>query len=499
MPEAALIRIVVKTSILLLAGFGAAVVLRKASASTRHLLWAITLTACALTPLLEIGVPRLEPPRLVTRYVGPTPAPAIHAMPAAARPTRAIPASIWMAGTAILLARIAISRAALARLLERTEDRGTFRISHETNIPFTARLVNPVIVLPSGSDRWTPEVVSAVLLHEKAHVDRRDNVTMLIGQIACAVHWFHPLTWIALRRLRAEQELACDDHVLAAGLRPSEYARHLTEIARAVGQRGFWRPAAVTMAASDLPERVRSILAVDRARGGVGRKHVFAAAVAIASVTLPLAAMRPPEDRGVIAGTVTDGAGAVPNAEVSILAISTNEIVTTRTDPVGRFRAEVAAGRYELYVRAPGFAVASLAGSVKANEQVRSDAVLRPGELLERIEVKAPRPSPGIGDPGPNSARHGGQVRPARLLVSVPPVYPPEARDAGVQGEVLLEGVIWMDGTVHGVREVLSPSPLLTRSAKECVSRWRYQPARLNGQPVETVTRIKVQFELEEK
>lgn len=214
---------------------------------------------------------------------------------------------------------------------------------------------------------------------------------------------------------------------------------------------------------------------------------------------IALGAMLPPEDRGTIAGTVTGGVGAVPNAEVSILAISTNEIVTTKTDPVGRFRAEVPAGRYELYVRAPGFAVASLAGSVKANEQISADAVLRPGELLERREVYAPSPSPGIGDPGPHSARRGGQVRPARLLVSVPPVYPAEARDAGVQGEVLLEGVIRKDGTVHGIREVRSPSPLLTRSAKECVSRWRYQPAQLNGQPVEAVTKIKVQFELEEK
>lgn len=221
--------------------------------------------------------------------------------------------------------------------------------------------------------------------------------------------------------------------------------------------------------------------------------------VAGLGAAVAVAAMRPPEDRGTITGTVTGGAGAVPNAEVSILAISTNEIVTTKTDPVGRFRAEVPAGRYELYVRSPGFAVASLAGSVKANEQIRADAFLRPGELLERIEVHAPRPSPGIGDPGPHSARRGGHVRPARLLVSVPPVYPPEARDAGVQGEVVLEGVIRMDGTVHGIREVLSPSPLLTLSAKECVSRWRYQPAQLNGQPVETVTRIKVQFELEEK
>lgn len=221
--------------------------------------------------------------------------------------------------------------------------------------------------------------------------------------------------------------------------------------------------------------------------------------LAIGAMVLPVSAMRPPEDRAVVMGTVTDGTKAVANAEVSILATSTNEIAATKTDSSGGFRAEVPPGRYELYIRAPGFAVASFAGSVRANEQVRTDAVLRPGETPERSEVPAPRPSPGIGDPGPNAARLGGRILPARLLTSIPPVYPPEARDAGIRGEVLLQGVVYKDGTVHALREVSSPSPLLTRAAKECVSRWRYQPARLNGLPVEDVAKIKVVFELAEK
>jgi beta-lactamase regulating signal transducer with metallopeptidase domain len=68
-------------------------------------------------------------------------------------------------------------------------------------------------------DGWTLDRRRAVLLHELAHVRRRDLVGHTIGRFACALYWFHPLVWTAAKRLRSESERACDD--LAPQLRRS--------------------------------------------------------------------------------------------------------------------------------------------------------------------------------------------------------------------------------------------------------------------------------------
>ncbi|MCP5521939.1 MAG: hypothetical protein H7A46_10380 [Verrucomicrobiales bacterium] len=60
---------------------------------------------------------------------------------------------------------------------------------------------------------------------------RRDCFTQSIATLACALHWFNLLVWLAAGRMRRERELACDDFVLSDGTRPSTYAGHLLEIA----------------------------------------------------------------------------------------------------------------------------------------------------------------------------------------------------------------------------------------------------------------------------
>jgi protein TonB len=81
------------------------------------------------------------------------------------------------------------------------------------------------------------------------------------------------------------------------------------------------------------------------------------------------------------------------------------------------------------------------------------------------------------------------------LTHRVEPQYPPLARQARVQGPVLLEATIAQDGTIENLR-VVSGHPMLVRAAVDAVKQWRYRPYLLNGQPVEVETQVQVNFNL---
>ncbi|MGZ7030129.1 MAG: energy transducer TonB [Terriglobales bacterium] len=81
------------------------------------------------------------------------------------------------------------------------------------------------------------------------------------------------------------------------------------------------------------------------------------------------------------------------------------------------------------------------------------------------------------------------------LIHQVKPAYPPLARQARIQGSVVLQAVIAKDGTIQGLK-VVSGHPMLTTSAVDAVKQWRYKPYFLNGEPVEVETQITVNFTL---
>ena len=107
------------------------------------------------------------------------------------------------------------------------------------------------------------------------------------------MHWFDPLAWLAARRLRIEAEHACDDLVLLAGSRPSLYAGHLLEVARAL--RAALPSPALTLPMARRPQlsdRIAAILDEARDRRPPGRAAAVAVALFAAAVVLPLAPPR---------------------------------------------------------------------------------------------------------------------------------------------------------------------------------------------------------------
>ncbi|MEM8598919.1 MAG: M56 family metallopeptidase [Bacteroidota bacterium] len=160
--------------------------------------------------------------------------------------------------------------------------------SDRLSVPVTWGAIGPVLILPGGADGWDNDRRRAVLAHELAHVGRRDVLWQWVAQFACALHWYQPLAWLAYRRLLAEREHACDDSVLRVGTRPTAYADVLLDVARAVQRR---EPvAALAMAPmarrSQLEGRLLSILDPSLDRRGLSRVLL----AVLGAVTLLLAA-----------------------------------------------------------------------------------------------------------------------------------------------------------------------------------------------------------------
>lgn len=98
--------------------------------------------------------------------------------------------------------------------------------SNNVPIPALAGLIRPRIVLPAGMEQKCSErELEAILLHEIAHLRRRDTLGLWVQQIAQVLFFFHPAVWLGGREMKVERELACDELVLSsASISPRAYA-----------------------------------------------------------------------------------------------------------------------------------------------------------------------------------------------------------------------------------------------------------------------------------
>ncbi len=226
--------------------------------------------------------------------------------------------AIWLSGALLILARLAAGIVAVRWMSRRTQrvtdapwlqqaralaeslgvsPRIVFLRSNSATMPMAWGILRPAVLMPSEADEWPAERLRIVLLHELAHVKRRDCLTHVLAQISCALHWFNPLAWMAARHVRTERERACDDLVLAAGTHGPDYADQLIEIARVMRSGRF--PAVLAGASlamahrSELEGRLLAILDPTVPRAGLSRVRAFGATSAFALAVMPLASLQP--------------------------------------------------------------------------------------------------------------------------------------------------------------------------------------------------------------
>jgi beta-lactamase regulating signal transducer with metallopeptidase domain len=294
--------------------------LRRAAA--RHLVWSLALGALLVLPALAWALPAWRLPWLRVTTALPAGVPVDLPAPVAPIATgmpqlSAALLAVWLVGALVVIGRMFAGWWGVRRLGQSArpvlDDRalgelGTLCVaadvrapvrllrSEKATMPATWGVLRPAILLPADADRWSVERRRVVLLHELAHVARRDWLTQTLATLCCAAYWFHPGAWWAARRMRIEREEACDDRVLAAGARPSDYAGHLLEVARSFRRTAEMQSAALAMARpSQLEARVRAVLDARRDRRGVayGAGLVLAGGVGLA--LFPLAIATPTE------------------------------------------------------------------------------------------------------------------------------------------------------------------------------------------------------------
>ncbi len=508
MPAALLFR----ATVILLAGFALSAALGRASAAARHLLWTCLFAALLLLPALQWFGPtwRVSVParagRLASSVV--TGVATSPAAPSEPQPPRFPYIAMWQAGIAFAALRMLLAYLRLL-LLTRTArpaswaEPNTVPIleSAALDLPIAFGALRPAIVFPAAAAAWSPERRRLVLAHEMAHVRRRDCLTQWIAEAARAVYWFHPLVWLALSRFRKERERACDDAVLRLGTKQSDYAGHLLAIVKSIQTKGSL-PMSVSFHSRDFEARLQAILNPTANRRRITAKLAAAAAILAACIVVPLATMRaqPTDAAAAIAGSVSDPSGAaIPRAAINATGLDTHNKEAAYTGADGRYGFHsLPPGRYLIEVRAPGFAPYRRELTIAAASSLQLNPVLDIGSVVETVEIDGQRGNAATPTATPQRIRVGGNVQATKLTYKVAPVYPPRCEQNGISGAVVLQGVIGTQGTLLSLTTLSqSADPELVQAARDAVSQWRYQPTLLNGQPVEVVTTITVNFHLE--
>lgn len=221
---------------------------------------------------------------------------------------------LWLLGVGAVLARLAVGTGCVWWLTRRAQpvtesawltlteqvaarlglrQRVPLLRSAQVEMPMTWGAWRAVVLLPTEAENWPAECRNIVLLHELAHIKRRDCLTQLLAQLACALYWFNPLVWLAARRLRVERELACDDYVLAVGTKASDYAAQLVGFAGNFQTTSPLAPVTVGMACSHLESRVRAILDPAAKRRHLNVLSTLSLTLLVGVLVLPLAMLQP--------------------------------------------------------------------------------------------------------------------------------------------------------------------------------------------------------------
>jgi TonB family protein len=378
--------------------------------------------------------------------------------------------------------------------------------------PMTCGAARPAIVLPTDAASWSSEDLTRAMVHELEHVMRRDWAIHCLARAVCAVYWFHPLVWMALRRLELEAERACDDAVLETS-EPTAYADQLVAIARRLSATAK-TPLPAMASRADLASRVSAVLDARQRRGRAGVLCVTVATAAAAALVLTISPLR------MVAAPQT-GSGAIPRLRTDTRLVVIEAKVSF---PNGTPVEGLSAGDFELtedgvpqpirlceFQRATGtdpnlgyYILGYYPRNGRADGQFRQIHLIVKNASTAKVEYREGyymTPPVGVAQSGMVASPLAGGAaalydKPPVLIFKMEAEYPEEARKAKYQGTVLLDVEIDDSGQVKNLRVARSLGLGLDQKAIDSVKHWRFKPAMKNGMPVGIEVQVEVNFRL---
>lgn len=523
--------------------------LRISSPPLHYTLWRVVLLAVLLLPWMQTANkgPWTLDETILPDGVGGTPVVAVsQAAPVATFEWALIVITVLAAGTTLRLLWITAGLIRLRRfhdagdeapLLEHAElqlalgTHATVRYARGISQPATFGVRRPIVLLPVTL-RSQPEARRAVLAHELVHVQRRDWLWLLVEESLRAICWFHPAVWWTITRIQLAREEVVDARAVSLAGDRRAYLRTLVSFAEQPSEspapafarrRHLFRRimllstedamsarriiASVVVVVVVLASSVWSSSAVFPMQAGgdviLGRPGPLEAAARLTSPENPVPAVvhleratRPsnPEaadaEVSVTLRTVIDEAGQVVEVRLASFTFRRSgdpatmmggpDVVPQFPYPVLQDFIAAAAdavrrSRYERPLRGPAVFTSII--------QFTPEDTLAATRLVPMVQRVSAEGAIKIG---------AGMKVPVKVK-DVRPVYPAAARDAGIQGIVIIETRIERDGRV-GSAGVLRSIPELDQAALDAVYQWEFQPALMNGVPVPVILTVTVQF-----
>ena len=446
---------------------------------------------------------------------------------------------------------------AIEHAREATGARAEVKQSSAVAGPVTFGYLRPLVLLPPGIAALAEEAQFAVVAHELLHVKRGDWLATFLEELVTAALWWHPAIWLLTARIRLVREQLIDRAVVRLTDSPRPYVEALLTFADGQPQ---MRLAPQFLRRRHLAVRIKNLLSeVSMSRTRLIATYTVITAVATATAYIsmgafPLRAAPQFNNAGVsgaevvlrkapiypsvakrkgVEGSVVVEATIAENGSVSDARVLSGpqELRSAALEAVLQWQfkngttAQVTVnfsltkdGGAMPAARLTGIETGSLPAEMA--ETLRARLAHLQGEPVNAAEINAivqgvsPNLRISLRSDAANASvltiastaavfakgetpqiRVGGNVQAAKMVNKVAPAYPPEAKRERIQGTVRFAALIGMDGRVKQLY-VEGGHPLLVESATKAVQQWEYQPTLLNGNPVEVLTSIDVNYTL---
>ena len=511
---------------------------------TRLTVLRLTLGACVLLPFVQ-GVDRAPVAVRAPGVDASATSAAAPAFPLTAAPSRDTRPRVGRldldglllvmagAGIAARLAWLSVGLAGLRRLRRRSAPLvptppqvrwaseavaadASFRTADGLGQPVSFGVRHPVVIVPASFVDLDEDAQRAVAAHELVHVRERHWRHVLIEEIGRAALWFHPAVWWLIDQIHLAREQLVDGEVVRLTGRRRAYLDLLLRLSSADASpapalaSGFFRRGHLKRRIALLLKEA-SMSTLRRSLSLAAVTLLVCATAAVTTKALPLHARpervsaQPPaaSPLGVTARAKSTGftgrvtvAGpqetTTPNVLHKVLPVYPQEAASANVS--GPVVLEVTCDTSGVPVQVQPIAGAAelTTAAVDAVTQWRFEPPAQPVTFVVGINVLPPGSQDAIGE---KTSRIGRDATPPKKIVDVRPQYPPEAKDAGVQGIVIAEVTIGANGLVQDAR-VLRSVKGLEAAALSAVLQWQYTQTVVDGRAVPVIMTVTVNFRL---